>query len=237
MKTETLEYRDGGTVCQGVLIYDETKPGKRPGIVVAPDIRGVGLRPADRMQKLAGLGYAVLVADMYGNGTQMRDFPHGMELIKEVRSSNAGWRSRINAAVAALAAAPQADAGRIAAIGYCFGGSTVLELALSGTPLKAVVSLHGGLDGLQLQDAGNIKAKVLICTGSEDPLVPVANVTAVQEAFRAAKVADWEVVTFSNTKHSFTDPNVPDSPMTAYNNAADDRSWAAMTGLFQEVLG
>jgi dienelactone hydrolase len=236
MKTETLNYRDGETLCRGIYVYDETKSGRRPGIVVAPDIRGVGLRPRGRTERLAALGYGVLVADVYGNGTNMRDFAHGMELIMGVRKNNSGWRSRIRAAVDTLGAQPQIDKLRLGAIGYCFGGSTVIELALSGTLVNAVVSFHGGLDGLQLQDASNIKARVLVCTGAEDPLVPAAHVVALQEGLRKGGVLDWEVVTYSNTKHSFTDPDIPDAPNTAYNKIADERSFAAMAALFNEAF-
>lgn len=236
MKTETLEYRDGGVSCRGILVCDEAKSGRRPGIVIAPDIRGVGLRPKGKPERLAALGYAVLVADMYGDGINMRDFNHGLELIKGVRASAAVWRGRVRAAVDALAARPEADRGRMAAIGYCFGGSTVLELALSGADVRAVVSFHGGLDGLQLRDAGNVKARVLVCTGAEDPLVPAAQVVALEEALRQGKVADWQVVTYGGTKHSFTDPEAADTPNTAYNKLADERSWAAMAALFNDAL-
>ena len=237
MKTDTIEYRDGGTTCRGILVYDETKSGRRPGIVIAPDIRGVGLRPKGKPERLAQMGYAVLVADMYGDGTNMRDFEHGMQLIMGVRKDTAQWRNRIRAAVDALAAQPQCDKDKIAAIGYCFGGSTVIELALSGAPVKAVVSFHGGLDGLKLDDAKNVKSKVLVCTGAEDPMIQAPKVVALQEAFRAAKVPDWEVCTYSDTKHSFTDPETPNTPNTAYNKAADERSWASMVRLFNEVFG
>ena len=236
MKTETLEYRDGGTSCRGILVYDETKSGRRPGLVIAPDIRGVGVRPKGKPERLAALGYAVLVADMYGNATNMRDFNHGMEIMKGVRSSAAAWRSRIGAAVDALAARPEADKGRMAAIGYCFGGSTVIELALGGADVRAVVSFHGGLEGLQLQDAAKIKARVLVCTGVEDPLVPASQVVALQEALRQGKVADWQIATYGNTKHSFTDPDAADTPNTAYNKDADERSWASMVALFKEAF-
>jgi dienelactone hydrolase len=224
MKTETLEYKHGDVNCRGILIYDDTKTGRRPGIVVAPDIRGVLPRPKGRPEQLAAMGYVVLVADMYGGATTMRDFPHGMELIQGVRRDNAVWRGRIRAAVDTLAAQPTVDKGRIGAIGYCFGGSTVLELAFSGAEMRAVVSFHGGLDGLQLQDAKNAKAKILVCTGADDPLVPLSDVLALEEALRAAKVADWEVAVYGNTKHSFTDPET------------DERSWAAMTQLFNEAF-
>jgi dienelactone hydrolase len=236
MKTETLEYKDGGLSCRGALIYDDTKSGRRPGIVIAHDIRGSMPRPKGRPEQLAAMGYVVLLADCYGGGQTMRDFPHGMELIKSVRSDSAVWRGRIRAAVDTLAAHPLVDKGRIGAIGYCFGGSTVIELALSGADVCAVVSFHGGLDGLQLQDAKNVKAKVLSCTGADDPLVPLADVKAFEEAMREGKVADWQVVVYGGTKHSFTDPETPDTPNTGYNKAADQRSWAAMTALFEEVF-
>jgi dienelactone hydrolase len=236
MKTETIEYKDGALSCKGTLIYDDTKSGRRPGIVVAHDIRGSLPRPKGRPEQLASMGYAVFLADMYGGGTTMRDFPHGMELIKGVRSNNAVWRGRIRAALDTLAAQPQVDKARLGAIGYCFGGSTVLELAFSGAEVRAVVSFHGGLDGLQLQDAKNTKAKILSCTGADDPLIPLADVQAFEAGLREARVPDWEVVVYGNTKHSFTDPETPDTPNTGYNKAADTRSWAAMTALFQEAF-
>ncbi len=112
----------------------------------------------------------------------------------------------------------------------------MLELALSGADVRAIVSFHGGLEGLQLQDAAKIKARVLVCTGAEDPLVPAAQVVALQEALRQAKTADWQVVTYSDTKHSFTDPDTANTPNTAYNKAADERSWASMVSLFNEAF-
>jgi dienelactone hydrolase len=236
MKTETIEYKDGDLSCRGIVVYDDTKSGRRPGIVIAHDIRGALPRPKGRPEQLAAMGYVVLVADCFGGGATMRDFPHGMELIKGVRSDNAVWRGRIRAAVDTLAAQPLVDKARIGAIGYCFGGSTVIELAFSGAEVLAVVSFHGGLDGLRLQDAKNAKAKILACTGADDPLVPLADVKALEEALREGKVADWQVAVYGNTKHSFTDPEAPDTPNTAYNKAADERSWAAMTALFQDVF-
>lgn len=235
MKTETVEYQHGGTTFKGILFYDETRTGKRPGIVQAPDIRGVGRGPRGRVERIVGLGYSVLVADMYGDAQQMRDFPHGFELIKQCRSGD--WRGRIRAAVDTLARRPEIDAGRIGAIGYCFGGSTVIELALSGADVKAVVSFHGGLDNLGVKDVDKVKSRILVCTGAEDPLVPAADVVAFQDALRKNKAIDWEVMTFANTKHSFTDPDLPDSDNTAYNQAADERSFAAMASLFREAFG
>jgi dienelactone hydrolase len=236
MKTEKLAYQDGDLSCHGTLIYDDTKTGRRPGIVIAHDIRGSMPRPKGRPEQLAAMGYVVLVADCYGGGQTMRDFPHGMELIKSVRGDPKVWRGRIRAAVDALAAHPSVDKAKIGAIGYCFGGSTVIELAFSGADVKAVVSFHGGLDGLQLQDAKNSKAKILSCTGADDPLVPLADVEKFQEALREGKVADWQVVVYGATKHSFTDPETADTPNTGYNKASDERSWASMTALFKEVF-
>ena len=237
MKTETLEYLDGSTRCKGILAYGDRIDTARPGVVFVPDIRGVGLRPKAHVDLLVAQGYGVLVADMYGDGTNMRDRDHGQELMNAVRSSQQGWRSRVRAAFEALATHPRVDRARIGAVGYCFGGGSVLQLALSGADLAAAVVMHGTLDHVALNDVANIKAKLLFCSGFDDPLLPPTRVNELQDALRGAKIKDWEMMIFGNTKHAFTNVEAPNNDVLAYNKVADERSQAAMIALFKEAFG
>jgi dienelactone hydrolase len=234
MKTDTIDYQDGAVACRGWAIHGEAAGADRPGVMLAPDMRGLGPQSKARAERLAQLGFVVLVADLYGGARTPRDFADGMDLIKGLRSSTAGWRQRICAGLDALAGLPGVDRRRLAAIGFCFGGSTVLELAYSGADLAAVVSFHGALDGPQLHDAANIKARILVCNGADDRLVGDEQVTAFKQAMRNGRVADWQVVEYGNTKHGFTDPDSDKAgmPELAYSSEADSRSWASMRALF-----
>jgi dienelactone hydrolase len=219
-----------------MLVHDDDLGRSQPGIVFVPDIRGVGLRPRAHVDLLVAQGYVVLVADMYGEGVNMRDREHGQELMNTVRSSQQGWRKRVRAAFDALAGQPQVDRTRIGAVGYCFGGGSVLQLALSGADMAAVVVMHGTLDGVALDDAANIKAKLLFCSGMDDPLMPRDRVIEMQDALRRGDVKDWEMITFGNTRHAFTNVDAPNNEMLAYNKIADERSQAAMMGIFKETF-
>src|SRR5262245_26440975 len=164
MASRSLEYRDGAVTLKGYLA-DDARPGARPGVVLFPEANGVGDHVMERARRLAALGYVALAADPYGGGRQSKDLPEAIELMNGVRSDVARWRARAKAALDALCAQPGVDRTRTAAIGYCFGGSTALELGRSGAPLSAIVSFHGGLVAPKPEDAGNIRAKVLVCHG------------------------------------------------------------------------
>jgi dienelactone hydrolase len=145
-------------------------------------------------------------------------------------------RKRGRAALDKLASLPQVDPNRLAAIGYCMGGTFSLELARDGAPLRGVVSFHGGL-ATQRPAAGQIKAKILVCTGADDPFVPVAQVNAFEEEMTKAG-ADWQVISYGGTVHSFTNPEADKigQPGLAYNRLADERSWKAMVSFFEEIF-
>jgi dienelactone hydrolase len=164
--------------------------------------------------------------------------PHAIELMTAVRSDVDRWRARARAALDALVAQPGVDRARLAAIGYCFGGSTALELARSGASLGAVVSFHGGLEAPRPEDARNIRAKVLVCHGANDPLIPPEQVAAFEAQMRETTV-DWQVCVYGGAVHSFTNPDADKlgNPALAYSAAADRRSWAAMVSLFEEAFG
>ena len=179
-----------------------------------------------------------LAADMFGDRRQARSLEEAGKLIGELRNEPEMLRARGRAALATLAALPQVDPSRIAAIGFCFGGSVVLELARGGADLKAVVSFHGVLATRTPAVSGKVKASVLVCTGVDDPLAPPEHVADFENEMRTGGVKDWQVIAYGNTLHGFTNPAADGSMMRTalYNEQADRRSWASMKSLFDEVL-
>jgi dienelactone hydrolase len=199
---------------------------------------GLGEFAMARARMLAELGHVALAADMFGDRRQARNLEEAGKLIGELRNEPEMLRARGRAALATLAALPQVDAGRIAAIGFCFGGSVVLELARSRADLKAVVSFHGVLATKTPAVSGKVKASVLVCTGADDPLAPPDQVRAFEDEMRAAAVRDWHLISYGNTLHGFTNPDADGSIMRAamYSEQADRRSWASMRSLLDEVF-
>lgn len=238
MRTASLDYRDGAVALKGIIICDDKRAGRRPGIVLFPDARGIGGHAIACAERLASLGFVVLVADLYGDGTTARDIPHARELMGQLRSDVTRWRARAEAARLALVRESGVDTARIAAIGYCFGGTTALELARSGTALGAVVSFHGGLASAQPEDAHNITAKVLVCHGAADTLVPMTQLAAFEEQMGRTHV-DWQAHVYGGAGHGFSNPEADGAgvPELAYHPSADKRSWSAMLRLFEEVFG
>jgi dienelactone hydrolase len=236
MMQTTLDYRDGDVRLKGILVRGD-KPAAGPAIVLFPDARGVGAHAIECAGRLAALGYPTLVADLYGEGLMTHDMAQAGDLMRGLRADVDRWRARARAALEALSRQEGVDPSRLAAIGYCFGGGTALELARSGAPLAAVVSFHGVLASPRPADAANIKAKVLVCHGASDPLVPPAEVAAFEEQMALTKV-DWQLNAYGGAVHSFTNPEADNlgTPAFAYNEAADRRSWAAMLGLLQEAF-
>jgi dienelactone hydrolase len=237
LETQDLDYADGALPCRGWLVHDRARQAKRPGVVLFPDARGVGDAAKDCARRLAERGLAVLVADLYGHGAFAAEMPEAQRLMNALRGDVEAWRRRAQAALDALArhdaVAPQA----LAAIGYCFGGSTALELARSGAALSAVVSLHGGLASSRPQDAINIKARVLVCHGAADPLVPPPQLADFALHMASAGV-DWQIHAYAGVVHGFTNPEADHAgtPALAYDADADRHSWQAMLRLFAEVF-
>ena len=234
MHSKELNYQHGTSSLSGLLVRDDQFDGIHPGIVVFPDARGIGEHAIDVAQRLAMHGLVVLVADLYGNGTRARDMAQAMELMTQLRSDVTRWRGRAQAALDALSSEENVDRARLAAIGYCFGGSTALELARSGADVAAIVSFHGGLSSPRPDDAGNIRGKVLVCHGALDPLVPPAQVAAFEAQLSKTEV-DWQVCVYGGAMHAFTNP-AADGEGMAYHAGADRRSWKAMLALFDEIF-
>jgi dienelactone hydrolase len=238
MQARDIDYRCGETSLRGYLALDENAAGKRPGVAVFHEGLGLGEFAMARARRLAGLGYVALAADMFGDRRQASNLQEVATLVGGLRAEPEELRARGRAALAALAALPQVDAGRLAAIGFCFGGSVVLELAREGADLKAVVSFHGVLATKMPARPGLVKASVLVCTGVDDPLAPPEQVADFENEMRTGGVKDWQVIAYGNTLHGFTNPAADGSMMRTalYNEQADRRSWASMKSLFDEVL-
>jgi len=234
---ETVEYKHNGTVLEGYLAYDDSSKEKRPGVVVVPDWMGVADHYKSIADKLVGLGYVAFVADIYGKGVRPANTEEAAALANKYKSDRPAMRARALAALEALKRSPVVDPDRIAAIGYCFGGTTALELARSGAPIKGVVSFHGGLGSPTPEDAKNIKAKALALHGADDPFVPPAEVAAFQDEMRKGGV-DWQMIFYGDAVHSFTKPAAGSdkSKGNAYNEKADRRSWKAMKTFFRELF-
>lgn len=235
MKIETLTYSLGDTTFHGYLA-DPEGSGRRPGVLIAHEAPGLNDHPKRRARMIAELGYVALAADLYGGGRVAGKGEDAQQLMAPLRENIPRLRQHVRAGFDALAGRANVDPNRLGAMGYCFGGLAVLELARMGAPLAGVVSFHGILATKTPEDAKNITAKILVCTGAEDPLVPPAQVAAFSDEMTKAGV-DWQVITYGGAKHAFTNPDANRPPALAYNAAADARSWEAMRSHWFELFG
>ena len=237
MQMQDIDYR-ADTVMRGYLAFDAAGAGRRPGVLVFHEGLGLGEFAMARARMLAELGYVAFAADMFGERRQARNLQEVADLVGGLRGEPEILRGRGRAALAALAALPEVDASRMAAIGFCFGGSVVLELARDGADLAAAVSFHGVLTTKMPAVADKVKASVLVLTGADDPLAPPEQVAAFEAEMRAAQVRDWQLISYGSTLHGFTNPAADGSMLRSalYSAQADRRSWASMRSLFDEVL-
>ena len=237
VRTETFEYHDGETVLEGHLAYDDASQIQRPGVLVVHDWKGLNDYAKKRADQLAGLGYVALAVDMYGKGVRAQTHDEAAKLSSVYRDDRQLMRRRILAGYEELKKRPQVDPGRIAAIGYCFGGTSVLELARSGADVAGVVTFHGGLSNPNPEDARNIKGKVLVLHGADDKFVSPEGVEAFKKEMDAAGV-DYKFVAYPGAVHSFTVPSAGNDPSTgmAYNEEADRKSWEAMREFFSQLF-
>lgn len=238
LQEEIIEYKHGDTILEGYLVYDDSIEGKRPAVLVVHEWKGMGSYEKMRAKQLANLGYVAFALDMYGKGIRPETREEAAKQATTYRSDRQLMRERANAGLKTLRQHKLTDPRHIAAIGYCFGGGVVLELARSGADIPGVVSFHGNLDTPDPTDANNIKAKVLVLHGADDPHVPEAHVTAFKDEMSTAGV-DWQMVLYGGAVHSFTNPAAGTDPSAgaAYNEHADRRSWAIMKLFFEEIFG
>lgn len=238
IETKAVEYQQGDTRLVGYLAYPKDAKGPLPGVLVVHEWLGLNDYAKRRADQLAELGYVAFAADIYGDGKVVADPKEAGTLSGSYKKDRPLLRARVAAALATLKAQPGVAPDKVAAIGYCFGGTTVLELARSGANVAGVVSFHGGLDTPAPQDAKNIHAKVLALHGADDPYVPADQVAAFENEMRQGGV-DWQLVAYGGAVHGFTNPanGNDNSKGAAYNAVADARSWAAMRQFFGELFG
>lgn len=237
MVTKTVEYKDDGMVCKGYLAYDDAIRGKRPGVLVVHEFYGLNEFAKKKAEEVAGLGYVAFAADMYGKGLVTTNPQEAGQHAAELRNTPPLLRARAQAALKVLADNPQVDPKRLAAIGFCFGGTTVLELAYSGADVKGVVSFHGGLLKPKVEEVKNTKAAILVLHGAEDPHIKAEEIAAFQDAMKQGG-ADWQMVYFGDTVHSFMNPEAGGDKSTgvAYNARSAKRAWQYMQDLFKEIF-
>jgi len=233
--TESVLYKEGDTTLEGFVAYDTQKTNKRPGVLIVHEWTGLGDYVKRRATELAKLGYVAFAADIYGQGVRPAQSEAG-KVSSLYKSNRTLFRARLTAALNELKKQKYLNS-KIAAIGYCFGGTGVLELARSGADIQGVVSFHGGLNTPNAEDAKNIKAKVLVLHGADDPYVPGTELKAFEDEMNAAKV-DWQLVKYSGAVHAFTNTAAGNDVTlgAAYNEKADHRSWVAMLAFFTELF-
>lgn len=231
-----IEYEHDGALLEGFLAYDDAQAGSRPAVMIAHAWAGRGEFECDKARALAKLGYAGFAADVYGKGVLGKDREENANRMQVFLDDRAKLQSRLSAALAAMKAQPEADASQVAAMGFCFGGLCVLDLARSGEDLKGVVSFHGLLGAPDGMTGADIKAKVLVLHGHDDPMAQVDAVVALEKELTAAG-ADWQIHVYGNTLHAFTNPAANDPDFgTVYDAAAERRSWQAMRNFLDELF-
>ena len=236
--TKTVEYEFDGVKLKGFLARDDAAKGKQPGVLVVHEWWGLNDYAKERCKMLAERGYVAFAPDMYGGGKTTEHPDDARKMAGMVRENVAVWRGRAEAGLKQLTAQPNVDADRLAAIGYCFGGSTALQLAASGANLKAVATFHAALPKLTVDDAKRIKARVLICHGADDFFIKPEDIKAFRATLDAAGVK-YDFVAYKGAVHSFTVPDAGQANIKGmkYDKAADEDSWKRMLALFKDTLG
>jgi dienelactone hydrolase len=235
-----LEYKDQDFLMKGYLAFDDSFPGKRPCVLVVHEWWGANDYAIRRAKELAELGYLALAIDMYGAGKTTENPEEAASLSRAVMTGFPATGSRFTAALKLLQSHPLADAERTAAIGYCFGGTVVLEMAKSGADLDAVVAFHSSLNRLVKPEKGKVKAQLLICHGEADGFIPAEAIPQYLAELDEAEVS-YSFVRYPGAKHSFTNPAADEYARRfgfdlAYQAEADRQSWQAMVTLFRKVL-
>jgi len=237
VKIKTVEYKDGDTILEGKVAFDPKFKDKRPGVLVVHEWNGIGNYVTMRITKLAELGYIAFAADIYGRGVRPTTMDDSAKTSTLYKSNRPLMRHRAELGLAELKKQPDVDADKLVAMGYCFGGTTVLELARDGAPMKGFVSFHGGLSTPTPLDAKNIKGEVLAFQGADDSFVPPTEVEAFEKEMRDGKV-NWELVKYGGAVHGFTNPEHGNDASTglAYQKEADQKSWEALKVFLNRIF-
>jgi len=235
--TKTVEYKDGDTSLTGYLTYDDGIGGKRPGVIVVHEWWGLNDYARKRAEMLAGLGYVALAIDMYGDGKVTEHAGEASGWMKQITENVDAWQRRALLGLDVLRQHELVSAEQLAAVGYCFGGATVMQMAYAGADLDGVVSFHGSLPPASPEQHKGIKAKVLVAHGEADSFVPAERVVAFKQALDAGGV-DWQMAIYGGAHHGFTNPEAGGYGIdgVAYDQKADKRSWALMESFLQEIF-
>jgi len=238
VQTKKIAYKHGSLECQGYLAWDDAVQGRRPGVLVLHEWWGLNDYARRRADELAKLGYVAFAADIYGEGKTAQHPKEAGEMATKVRANVDDWRQRATEALEVLKAQPQCDPNNLAAIGYCFGGSTALQLAYSGADLKAVATFHAALPTPTEADVKRIKATILVCHGADDTFIPPQAIQAFRNALDKGHVS-YEFVSYPGAVHSFSVPEADQRalPGMKYDKAADENSWMRMRALFKQKFG
>lgn len=238
VRTEVVKYQHGDVQLQGYLAYDDAVSAPQPGVLVVHEWWGLNAYTKMRVEKLAGLGYVAFALDMYGDGKTTDDPQVAQQCSGRFHGDVEALRARAQVGLEVLTSNSRVDKQRVAAIGYCFGGTTALELAYSGAPIQGVATFHAGPAIPRPQDFPNIKARLLICHGADDPMIPAQRMDLMVQTLKSAG-ADWQLIYYSRAKHSFTNPGADARGMEglSYNADADRRSWQHMLQFFDEMFG
>ena len=236
IQAKPVEYTSDGAVMDGFVAYGDAKT-PAPGILIVHDWMGLGQFSKDKAEQLAKQGYVAFAVDIYGKGVRPKNAEEALALATKFKQDPKLLRARIRAAYDKLTAMKEVDAKKIVVMGYCFGGTTALELARSGAPLAGTVSFHGGLGTATPDDAKAIKGRVLVLHGADDPFVPAAEVAAFKDEMKKANVK-MDFVAYKGAVHSFTNPaaGTDNSKGAAYNADADKQSWSEFQKFLKAVF-
>lgn len=235
IRTQFLDYQDDDTLCKGFFAFEDTQRSRRPGVLISHMAAGREEFVENKARQVAELGYVGFAIDMYGESKRGATLEEGRALMKPLLDDRALLARRIRAALSALRSLEQVDAQKIAALGFCFGGLCVLDLARSGADIQGVISMHGLLKSHDLPKQP-IQAKILALHGHDDPLAPVGDVRAFQEEMTAAG-ADWQMHIYGGTQHAFTNPKAANAAAgLMYNPVAERRAWTTLVAFLSEVL-
>ncbi len=237
VKTKKVEYKFDGVTFIGHLAWDDASKEKRPGVLVVHEWWGLDDYAKIRAEQLAKMGYVAFACDMYGNGKTVDHPDNAREMSGAVRKNAEVWRGRAKEALKVLTDFELTDKSKCAAMGYCFGGSTALQLAASGADLKAVATFHAALPKFTADEAKTIRGKVLVCHGADDKFIPAESIAGFKKALGDAKVS-LDFQEYKGAVHSFTVPGADKHkiPGMAFNKEADDKSWASMKALFADAF-
>lgn len=236
IQTRTIRYDGPGGPFEGVLAWDDATQGARPGVMVLPNVLGPKAFDVEKAEALAALGYVGFVVDVYGAAHRPeKDVEQARVRMNEAQADRRVLQARLLAALETIRAQPEVDAGRMAAIGFCFGGKCVLDLARMGADVAGVVSFHGSFDAPPFANADPIRARILVLHGFDDPIAGPDDSVALGREFTASG-ADWQIHLYGHAAHGFTAPGTM-RPGVAYEEKADRRSWRAMRDFLDELWG